>query len=156
MTKRFKYLVTGVLFVTVLSCVSDGGISHSALIEASQEAGLTTFVSAAQSQFGFLGVTRAHRPGITVFAPSNEAFADALVQFNATDLNDLITKLGQDLNILGILGFHVVSGVVFSNQLESENIFGTLEDKQLRVNKALDVITVIDAAGNTALLLKLT
>jgi transforming growth factor-beta-induced protein len=149
MTKLFKFLVTGALFVTVLSCVSDEGIPLT-LIEASQEAGLTTFASAAQSQFGFLGVTRGHRPGITVFAPSNEAFADALVQFKATDLNDLITKLGQDLNILGILGFHVVSGVVFSNQLESENIFGTLEDKQLRVNKALDVITVIDAAGNTA------
>lgn len=55
MTKLFKFLVTGALFVTVLSCVSDEGIPLT-LIEASQEAGLTTFASAAQSQFGFLGI----------------------------------------------------------------------------------------------------
>lgn len=53
--------------MTVLSCVSDGGISHPALIEASQEAGLTTFVSVAQSQFGFLGISQGHEPSITVF-----------------------------------------------------------------------------------------
>jgi uncharacterized surface protein with fasciclin (FAS1) repeats len=86
-----------------------------------------------------------------VFAPTNEAFANALTQFGAIDLNDLVAKLGGAMNLQTVLGFHVVPAVAFSEQLPSSNTFNTLACQQLTVNKASGTITVIDAAGNTAI-----
>jgi uncharacterized surface protein with fasciclin (FAS1) repeats len=152
MTKLLKYLFFGAFLMTALSCVSDdyqGGIPYPTLIQASSDAGLTTLVSSIRAIPG-LEATLQDQTGITVFAPTNEAFANALVQFKATDLNDLVTKLGGAMNLQTVLGFHVVPAVAFSEQLASENIFTTLAGQQLRVNKAPGSITVIDAAGNTA------
>jgi uncharacterized surface protein with fasciclin (FAS1) repeats len=152
MIKLLKYLFFGAFLATTLSCVSDdyqGGIPYPTLIQASSDAGLTTLVSSIRAIPG-LEATLQDQPGITVFAPTNEAFANALVQFKATDLNDLVTKLGGAMNLQTVLGFHVVPAVAFSEQLASENIFTTLAGQQLRVNKTPGSITVIDAAGNTA------
>jgi transforming growth factor-beta-induced protein len=152
MTKLFKFLFTGALFATAMSCVSDdyqGGIPYLTLIEASQEAGLTTLVASIRAIPG-LEATLQDQSAITVFAPSNEAFANALIQFKATDLNDLVVKLGGAMNLQTVLGFHVVPATAFSDQLAATNTFTTLANQQLTVNSAPGVITVIDASGNTA------
>jgi transforming growth factor-beta-induced protein len=152
MTRLFKYLFFGTFLATILSCVSDdyqGGIPFPTLIQASNDAGLTTLVASIRAVPG-LEATLQDQPAITVFAPTNEAFANALTQFGATDLNDLVTKLGGAMNLQTVLGFHVVPAVAFSEQLASSNTFTTLAGQQLQVNKAPGVITVIDAAGNTA------
>jgi len=152
MTKFLKYLFFGTFLVSILSCVSDdyqGGIPYPTLIQASNEAGLTTLVSSIKAIPG-LEAALQDQPAITVFAPTNEAFADALAQFKATDLNDLVAKLGGAANLQTVLGFHVVPAVAFSDQLAATNTFTTLAGQQLRVNKGSGIITVIDAAGNTA------
>jgi len=152
MTKLFKFLFTGALFATMLSCVSDdyqGGIPYPTLIEASQEASLTTLVASIKAIPG-LEATLQSQSTITVFAPTNEAFANALTQFGATDLNDLVVKLGGAMNLETVLGFHVVPAIAFSDQLAATNTFTTLANQQLTVNSAPGVITVIDATGNTA------
>ena len=48
---------------------------------------------------------------LTVFAPTNEAFAAALEVFGASDLNELVTKIGGPANLEKVLGFHVVPAV---------------------------------------------
>jgi transforming growth factor-beta-induced protein len=152
MTKLFKYLFFGIFLATILSCVSDdyqGGIPFPTLIQASNDAGLTTLVASIRAVPG-LEASLQDQAAITVFAPTNEAFANALIQFKATDLNDLVIKLGGAMNLQTVLGFHVVPAVAFSEQLASSNTFTTLAGQQLQVNKAPGVITVIDAAGNTA------
>ena len=152
MTKLFKFLFLGALFATVLSCVSDdyqGPIPYPTLIEASQDAGLTTLVTSIRAIPG-LEAALQDQNAITVFAPTNEAFANALVQFGATDLNDLVVKLGGAMNLQTVLGFHVVPAAAFSDQLRETNTFTTLANQQITVNNNGGSITVIDAAGNTA------
>lgn len=152
MTKLFKFLLSGALLVSVLSCVSDdyqGGIPFPTLIQASEEAGLSTLVTSIRAIPG-LEATLQDQPAITVFAPTNQAFADALQIFGATDLNDLVVKLGGAMNLQTVLGFHVVPAVAFSGQLASTNTFTTLAGQQLTINNSSGNITVIDAAGNTA------
>jgi len=152
MKKLLSYLFLGTFLATTLSCVSDdyqGGIPFPTLIQASNDAGLTTLVTSIRAIPG-LEATLQDQTAITVFAPTNEAFANALTQFGATDLNDLVAKLGGAMNLQTVLGFHLVPAVAFSDQLASSNTFTTLAGQQLTVNKAPGVITVIDAAGNTA------
>ena len=152
MKKLLSYLFLVTFLATALSCVSDdyqGGIPFPTLIEASDEAGLTILVTSIRAIPG-LEATLQDQSAITVFAPTNEAFANALTQFGATDLNDLVTKLGGAMNLQTVLGFHVIPAVAFSDQLASTNTFTTLAGQQLTVNKAPGIITVIDAAGNTA------
>ena len=152
MTKLFNFLFFGTLLVTMFSCMNEdyqGPIPYPTLIEASQDAGLTTLVSSIRAIPG-LEAALQDQNAITVFAPTNEAFANALTQFGATDLNDLVTKLGGAMNLQTVLGFHVVPAVAFSDQLSQTNTFTTLANQQITVNSAPGIITVIDAAGNTA------
>lgn len=151
MTKLFKFLLMGSLFFTVLSCSEDyqGPIPYPTLIEAANEAGLTTLVSAVRAIPG-LEATLQDQGAITVFAPTNDAFANALTAFRATDLNDLVAKIGGAQNLQTVLGFHVVPAVAFSRNLNETNIFTTLAGQQLRVNSSPGVVTVTDAAGNVA------
>ncbi len=151
MTKLFKYLLMGSLFFSILSCSEDyqGPLPYPTLIEAANQAGLTTLVSGVRAIPG-LEATLQDQPAITVFAPTNDAFANALQAFGATDLNDLVTKLGGAANLQTVLGFHVVPAVAFSRNLNEENIFTTLAGQQLRVRSSGGAVTVIDAAGNVA------
>lgn len=151
MTKLFKYLLMGSLFFSILSCSDDyqGPIPFPTLIEAANEAGLTTLVASVRAIPG-LEATLQDQPAITVFAPTNDAFANALRTFGATDLNDLVVKLGGAQNLQTVLGFHVVPAVAFSRNLNEVNIFTTLAGQQLRVNSTPGAVTVTDAAGNVA------
>ena len=151
MTKLFKYLLAGSLFFTILSCSEDyqGPIPYPTLMQAADEAGLTTLVTAVRAIPG-LEASLQDQDAITVFAPTNDAFANALTAFKATDLNDLVTKLGGAQNLQTVLGFHVVPAVAFSRNLNETNIFTTLAGQQLRVNSTPGLVTVTDAAGNVA------
>lgn len=155
MTKLLKFLLAGSMFFTILSCSDDyqGPIPFPTLIEAANEAGLTTLVSAVRAIPG-LEATLQDQPAITVFAPTNDAFANALTAFRATDLNDLVTKIGGPQNLQTVLGFHVVPAVAFSRNLNETNIFTTLSGQQLRVNSSPGVVTVTDAAGNVSRVLQ--
>lgn len=151
MTKFFKLLLAGSLFFTVLSCSDDyqGPIPFPTLIQAADDAGLSTLVSAVRAIPG-LEATLQDQNAITVFAPTNEAFDQALTAFNATDLNDLVDKLGGASNLQTVLGFHVVPAVAFSRNLAADNTFTTLAGQSLRVTSNANGVTVIDAAGNQA------
>ncbi len=151
MIKFFRLLLMGSLFFTVLSCSDDyqGPLPYPTLIQAAEEAGLTTLVTAVRAIPG-LEATLQDQDAITVFAPTNEAFATALAEFGATDLNDLVAKLGGAENLQTVLGFHVVPAVAFSRDLAPENTFTTLAGQQLRVTFNGSVVTVFDAAGNGA------
>lgn len=151
MTKLFKFLLMGSLFFTILSCSDDyqGPIPYPTLIEAANEAGLTTLVAGVRAIPG-LEATLQDQPAITVFAPTNEAFENALEAFRATDLNDLVVKLGGAQNLQTVLGFHVVPAVAFSRNLNQVNTFTTLAGQQLRVDSNPGSVTVTDAAGNVA------
>lgn len=155
MNKLFKYLMTGSLFFAILSCSEDyqGPIPYPTLIEASNEAGLTTLVTAVRAIPG-LEASLQDQPAITVFAPTNDAFANALTTFKARDLNDLVAKLGGAQNLQTVLGFHVVPAVAFSRNLNAENIFPTLAGQSLRVRSTPGSVTVTDAAGNVSRVVK--
>lgn len=155
MTKLFKFLLMGSLFFTVLSCSDDyqGPIPYPTLIQAANDAGLTTLVTAVRAIPG-LEATLQDQPSITVFAPTNDAFADALTAFRATDLNDLVAKLGGAQNLQTVLGFHVVPATAFSRSLSATNTFTTLAGQQLTVSSSSNGVTVTDAAGNVARVLQ--
>ncbi|MCZ8134258.1 MAG: fasciclin domain-containing protein, partial [Algoriphagus sp.] len=151
MTKLFKFLLMGSLFFTILSCSDDyqGPIPFPTLMQAANEAGLTTLVTAVRAIPG-LEASLQDQNSITVFAPTNDAFANALTQFKAKDLNELVTKLGGVQNLQTVLGFHVVPSAAFSRNLNENNIFTTLAGQQLRVTSKPGQVTVTDAAGNVA------
>lgn len=152
MTKIFKYLLIGTFFVSLFACENEdyqGPIPYPTLMEAADDAGLTTLVTAVRSIPG-LEATLQDQDQITVFAPTNEAFANALVAFDASDLDELVENIGGPMNLETVLGFHVVPTVIFSEQLDETNVVTTVSGQQLTVNRAPGVVTVVDATGATA------
>ncbi|WP_297336320.1 fasciclin domain-containing protein [Algoriphagus sp.] len=152
MTKIFKYLLIGTFFVSLFSCENEdyqGPIPYPTLMEAAEDAGLTTLVTAVRSIPG-LEATLQDQNAITVFAPTNEAFANALTAFDASDLDELVENIGGPMNLETVLGFHVVPAVIFSEQLDDTNVVTTISGQQLTVNRAPGVVTVIDATGASA------
>lgn len=152
MTKIFKYLLIGTFFVSFFACENEdyqGPIPYPTLMEAAEDAGLTTLVTAVRSISG-LEATLQDQDQITVFAPTNEAFANALVAFDASDLDELVENIGGPMNLETVLGFHVVPTVIFSEQLDETNVVTTVSGQQLTVNRAPGVVTVVDATGATA------
>ncbi len=152
MKKLLNYFAIGSLFLVFLSCASEdyqGPIPYPTLIEAAEDAGLTTLVTAVRAIPG-LEATLQDQAAITVFAPTNDAFENALIEFEADDLNDLVEKLGGAMNLETVLGFHVVPAIAFSGDLNETNVFTTLANQQLTVNSAPGVVTVVDQAGNTS------
>lgn len=151
MKNFLKYLLTGSLLFAIYSCNEDEPMPQIApsLTQAANTAGLTTLLAAVEAIPG-LGTALTSAPAITVFAPTNQAFADALTAFGATDLPDLVAKLGGAQNLETVLGFHVVPAVAFSGDLAATNTFTTLSGQSLTVNASGGNVTVVDAAGNTA------
>ncbi|WP_157594923.1 fasciclin domain-containing protein [Psychroflexus tropicus] len=119
------------------------------LVEAATDAGLTTLLDAVGAVDG-LDQTLLNADAITVFAPTNDAFADALDAFNAADLNELVEAIGGVDNLELVLGFHVVPAVAFAEDLnEGAQTFNTLADQELTVTRSGSDVTVTDAAGTT-------
>ncbi len=120
------------------------------LVEAATEAGLTTLLAAVEAVDG-LGETLLGLDAITVFAPTNDAFVDALEAFNAEDLGELVAAIGGIENLETVLGFHVVPAVAFAGDLaEGNQNFTTVSGQQITVNKTGSNVTVTDAGGNVA------
>lgn len=120
------------------------------LIEAAQEAGLTTLLEAVEAVPN-LGETLLGLEAITVFAPTNEAFGNALNDFESESLEEFITAIGGIDNLETVLGFHVVPAVAFAGDLaEGNQNFSTVSGQQITVNKTGSNVTVTDAVGNVA------
>jgi len=117
------------------------------LVEAAQAVGLTTLLDAVGAVDG-LDQTLLNADEITVFAPNNEAFGDALEAFNVNDLNGLVEAIGGVDNLEIVLGFHVVPDVAFSTDLaEGEQTFNTLAGQDITVTRTGSEVTVTDAEG---------
>jgi transforming growth factor-beta-induced protein len=152
MKNFLKYLLTGSLLFSIYSCNEDDPTPDPPapnLVAAASSAGLTTLLSAVEAIPGLANNLLA-APAITVFAPTNQAFTNALTAFGATDLNDLVAKLGGAQNLETVLGFHVVPAVAFSSDLAATNNFSTLAGQNITVNVNGGSVTVTDAAGNVA------
>ncbi len=119
------------------------------LVEAAQGAGLTTLLAAVDAIEG-LGETLLGAEAITVFAPTNDAFEDALEAYDAASLPELVAAIGGVANLELILGFHVVPAVAFADDLmDGEQTFPTLAgDQEITVTKTSEGVTVTDFAGN--------
>ena len=151
-----KNLILGILITTTLSCSDDDdGTSNPpsqdlpSLVEAAQDAGLTTLLDAVNAVDG-LDQTLLNAEAITVFAPTNDAFQDALQAFNVNSLPELVEAIGGPENLEIVLGFHVVPAVAFADDLaEGEQNFNTLSGQELTVTKNSGSVSVTDANGNT-------
>lgn len=119
------------------------------LVEAATAANLTTLLSAVTAVDGLADALLA-ADAITVFAPTNDAFADALEAFNAANLDQLVARIGGLDNLQTVLGFHVVPAVAFSGDLEATNVFPTLGGQDITVTRNGNGVTVTDALGRTA------
>lgn len=120
------------------------------LVEAATDAGLTTLLDAVTAVDG-LAETLLGSEAITVFAPTNDAFADALETFGVTNLNDLVTELGGIEQLELVLGFHVVPAVAFAEDLnDGAQTFTTLGNQDITVTKTADGVTVTDATGTVS------
>ena len=120
------------------------------LVEAATDANLTLLLDAVEAVPG-LDQTLLSANEITVFAPTNQAFTDALNAFGVNDLNELISALGGVDQLETVLGFHVVPTTAFSTDLmEGDQTVPTLAGQDLTVTKTGSSVTVTDALGNTA------
>lgn len=139
--------------IGVVSCEDDDNNSTPQvrnLVETAQRAGLTQLLNAVGAVEG-LDQTLLDANEITVFAPTNDAFADALAAFGAGDLNELVTELGGVDNLETVLGFHVVPAVAFSTDLsEGAQTFTTLSGQDITVTRTGNSVTVEDVSGNVA------
>ena len=119
------------------------------LVDAATDAGLTTLLDAVGAVDG-LADDLLEADAITVFAPTNDAFGDALEAYGVNNLTDLVTELGGVDNLEAVLGFHVVPAVAFAADLaEGAQTFITLAEQELTVTKTGAAVSVTDAAGNT-------
>ncbi|HHP7242962.1 MAG TPA: fasciclin domain-containing protein, partial [Cyclobacteriaceae bacterium] len=115
--------------------------------EAATEAGLSTLLDAVLATG--LDDDLIQATAITVFAPTNDAFADLLAAQEVNDLNGLIEKLGAE-NVAKVLTFHVVPAVAFAGDLaEGAQTFNTLAGEELTVTKNGSSVTVTDVNGTT-------
>lgn len=154
-----KLLLLCFLSFGIFSCSSDDDVSQPPigddpdvpnLVEAAEDGGLTTLLDAVGAVEG-LGGTLLNADQITVFAPTNQAFSDALNAFEAESLEELVENIGGVVNLETVLGFHVVPAVAFSTDLQQgEQTFTTLADQEITVTVADGVVTVEDALENTA------
>lgn len=78
---------------------------------------------------------------LTVFAPTNQAFANLVQTLGARDLNDLVSMVGVEA-LSTILLYHVVDGCAFSNDLADGQRFTTLQGEQIEID--LDKLAIID------------
>ncbi|WP_436516929.1 fasciclin domain-containing protein [Ekhidna sp. To15] len=117
------------------------------VVDAASAAGLTTLLDAVTA--ADLGTTLTSAEAITVFAPTNDAFGGLLERYDATDLNDLVSKIGIEA-VTEVLQFHVVPAVAFSHDLnEGEQTFSTLQGQDLTVTVDDNGVTVTDYLGFT-------
>jgi len=117
------------------------------LVEAAQEAGLTTLLDAVNAVDG-LDQELLSANEITVFAPNNAAFSAALEAFNAANLNELVAILGGVEELERVLKYHVIASAVLSTDLSEEQTVNTLAGGSLLIKAQDGNVTITDGAGN--------
>jgi len=80
----------------------------------------------------------------TVFAPTNQAFADLLGALNLNSLEELVEAIGVDA-LSTVLLYHVVDACAFSNNLEDGLKITTLQGEDLEVDLAN--LSILDKTG---------
>ncbi len=80
----------------------------------------------------------------TVFAPTNQAFADLVTALGFSDLNELVAGIGVDA-LSTVLLYHVVDGCAFSNDLSNGQSFTTLQGESVTVD--LNNLALEDKSG---------
>ncbi len=119
------------------------------LVEAAEAAGLNILLQAVGAVDG-LGEALLSQEAITVFAPTDEAFGDALEAFGVSNLEELVEALGGIDELNAVLGIHVVPTVAFAGDLaEGDNVVTTLAEEELTVTRSGSSVTVTDPNGRT-------
>lgn len=117
------------------------------IVEAATEAQLTVLLDAVNA--AGLGQTLLDAEAVTVFAPTNSAFAALLAELNLNSLQELVDAVGLE-GVQKVLGFHVVPAVAFSFDLkEGSQVVPTLSGESLTVVRTGSDVTVTDVNGNT-------
>jgi transforming growth factor-beta-induced protein len=117
------------------------------VVEAATAAELTILLDAVTA--AGLGGALLDAESITVFAPTNEAFANLLEALNVSSLDELISTLGAE-NVSKVLTYHVVPTTAFSFDLaEGTQSVPTLAGENLTVTRTGNAVTVTDSAGTT-------
>lgn len=83
----------------------------------------------------------------TVFAPTNQAFADLLSALGFTSLQELVDGIGVQ-NLSTVLLYHVVDNCAFSNDLSNGLQIETLQGERVEVD--LNNLSLIDKSGQPA------
>lgn len=83
----------------------------------------------------------------TVFAPTNQAFADLLSALGLASLEDAVDAIGVE-GLSTILLYHVVDACAFSNNLEDGLVVTTLQGETIEVD--LDNLELIDKSNSPA------
>ncbi len=122
-------------------------IDRPTLVEAATAAELDSLLVAVTAVPDLAG-TLLGAEAITVFAPTNEAFENALTAFEVETLAELIDALGGVEALGTVLGFHVVPAVAYASDLEEgPNTFTTLANQEITVTKTGGAVTVSDGTN---------
>jgi uncharacterized surface protein with fasciclin (FAS1) repeats len=113
------------------------------IMTVSQDAGLTTFMSLAQDA----GLAERFERGgmLTVFAPSDEAFA----ALEAGALEELRQPGNRDA-LRAVLEYHLISQQHLSADMAGEQSLETVNGESLTITATDFEVTLTDALGNTA------
>ncbi|KUG08298.1 hypothetical protein ASU33_08975 [Solirubrum puertoriconensis] len=97
----------------------DSGPAQSNIVQVAQSnSNLTTLVAAVQK--ADLGTTLSGTTELTVFAPTNDAFAQLPAPFNNAQNINGITDQNQIATLRGILLYHVLAGDLNANELNAQ------------------------------------
>ncbi|MGM0635288.1 MAG: fasciclin domain-containing protein [Bacteroidota bacterium] len=120
------------------------------LVEAATAAELNLLLDAIAEVDG-LDQTLLDLDEVTVFAPTDDAFQNALDAFEVETLEDLVAAIGGVESLETVLGFHVITETYFSTDLqEGEQTVTTVAEQELTIDNQGGNVTLIDANGNTA------
>ena len=115
-----------------LTISSAKSVNHTILFRALRVSGLTDQASG--------------KGPYTVFAPTNEAFE----KLPAGTLDELL-KPAAKAKLVKVLSYHVVKGKLKAADLQDGQKLKTLTGGTLTVNKQGDSVTIVDGAGNSAI-----
>lgn len=146
--KKFGFwLLLGVLALVLTACPAATEEDEEDITDiAGDTASLSTLVEAL-TKAGLVDELQAEGP-FTVFAPSNDAFADLLEAQGVADLDELITELGAE-TVTDILLYHVVSGERRAASLEDGDELTTLQEEVITVGVSGSTVTLNGTATVT-------
>ena len=120
------------------------------ILEVATAAGNFTTLATAVTEAGLVETLSGEGP-FTVFAPSDDAFADPAIAEAAAALIPADTPEKQQ-QLAGILTYHVVEGAVYAEDLSDGMTVDTVNGAQLTVNIAEDgTVTLTGGDGTSAM-----